>query len=269
MILVIGCGYIGKAFLALRGEAKRQSIACTTSQNKVKELKYLASEVLVLPDEENLRKAMDQSEIALILVAPSTKEEYEKVYLGTAKWMKNYLASRRKKLHLLVASSTFVYASSPKETVTEDELFVSCHPKASLLKETEDVYLSTVNEFVSVAILRLGGIYGPGRELFERALAVSGKQLPGSGNEPTNHIHRDDAVAAFWHVIDQKLTGIYNVTSDFHPIRKDLYKKLCSSLGVNEPTWNPNHCAEHGCGCKVDSQKLKKTGFTFLHSNGF
>ena len=48
-----------------------------------------------------------------------------------------------------------------------------------------------------MCVLRLGAIYGPGRELGRRFQALAGTTRPGDGQTHSNWIHRDD-VAGAW-----------------------------------------------------------------------
>jgi len=58
-------------------------------------------------------------------------------------------------------------------------------PANQILCETEQVLLSASSDDMSVCILRLGGIYGPRRELVKIFGRVAGTIRPGNGEDAT------------------------------------------------------------------------------------
>ena len=267
MLFVLGCGYIGRYFLEQRGAFYRDCIASTTTESRVPSLLSLASEVVVLEghDGRALEKVIDCVDVIAIFLAPGSYSEYEQVYLNTAKTLLPILQKRQRPLYLLYTSSTFVYEGCTDSLVSEKTPIATSHPKGRVLVSTENIYLSCNNPLVSTCILRLAGIYGPDRDLSDRARWMAGRVLPGSGLEPTNHVHRDDVVRASWFCIEKKLTGVFNVVSDAHPTRKELYEGLCQKLNIEIPVWDPNKQAEHGCGVFVCSDRIKEMGFVFSY----
>ena len=71
-------------------------------------------------------------------------------------------------------------------------------------------------------MLRLGGIYGPGRTLERIYSRAAGQTRPGKGDQASNWAHRNDIVGAIEFVRSQSLSGIYNVVQDEIPIVRDL-----------------------------------------------
>jgi hypothetical protein len=96
----------------------------------------------------------------------------------------------------------------------------------------------------------MGGIYGPGREIEKRALNITGKQMQGSGEEYTNHIHLEDILRALKFCLEKHLKGVYHLVNDSHPSKKELYGQ--------GPIWSSKHS---GLGYRVSNQKIKEAGF--------
>lgn len=265
--LVLGAGYVGKAFLKGTLSSECVFAATTTSLQKIPELKSLAKEVYVVDgkDRDTLKKLLKDCDGIGIFIAPNAEQSYEECYLETAHAIASVLQERAKPFYLLYTSSTAVYQSHEEEWASEE---TSLHPtnyKAKILAEAEKIYLDCTTKNVKVCILRLAGIYGPGREVAKRAIRFAGKEMGGSGDEVTNHVHLNDVVTAIEFAIQHHLYGIFNIASDEHPTRKALYSELCSYLGLTPPVWNPQVPLEHGCGCKVSNQKIKAVGFVFSH----
>lgn len=266
-IFILGAGYVGRFFLSSAKSSSDHFIASTTSVDNVSTLKPLADEVHVLKSSQRkeLKKILDRADAMAILIAASGSQSYEEVYLETAKAVSFALRERILPFYLLYTSSAFVYQGQKEHDVTEERQLAPTHPRAQILLEAESIYLSSANEQVKVCILRLGGIYGPGRDLLARARSFSNKELAGSGDEPTNHIHVEDIVLAMQFCMKKRLEGVYNLVNDAHPTRKKLYSKLCQQLGIPPPSWNREKASEHGSGCIVSNQKVKDRGFTFYH----
>ena len=267
MLFVLGCGYIGSRFLEQRPVSRADYIASTTSSSRVASLSCLAAEVVVIDggDPNSLEQIIDRIDILTIFIAPAAGASYEEVYLRTAESIMPILQRRQKPLYVLYTSSTFVYQGCKGSLLSEESSLPLISLRAQLLFDTENTYLACQNRWVSVCILRLAGIYGPGRELPDRAGMLSGKRLPGTGLEPTNHIHQEDVVNAAWFCIDNHLTGVFNVASDSHPTRQELYHRLCTDLAIDPPLWDPTKTAEHGCGSVVCNHKIKQAGFIFTY----
>ncbi|MBM3208397.1 MAG: NAD-dependent epimerase/dehydratase family protein [Chlamydiae bacterium] len=268
MLLVLGCGYLGRMFLNARKEDKQSYIASTTSADKIQELKVFAGSVLQLNgnDLSYLESLIDSIDTILVAVAPGSAQSYEDVYLNTAQNLKKVLKKVKKPLYLLCVSSTFVYEGI-KGIADEDSPFVSTRDKAKILYETEKIYLSCQTKDIKVCVLRLGGIYGPGRELERRVEKICGKVLPGSPMEPTNHSHVIDVVSAAWYCIDHTIEGLINVVNDSHPSKGELYRNLCNQMRLASVEFDETKRPDHGCGCIVSNKKIKNLGFMFSYLN--
>lgn len=266
-IFIVGAGYVGKALLSHLDKSKNRIFASTTSKEKIEDLQIDAQEVYVLSgtNKELLKKIIDRCEVIIVLVAPKNKETYEATYLETAHSISFALKERTTPCYLLYTSSTGVYEGQKEASWAEENVFLNPHSqKAQTLMHAEEIYLNSANQNITTCILRLGGIFGPGRELNQRALKLSGKELPGDGNEPTNHIHLMDIVFAIEFCIEQKLEGVYNLVNDEHPTRQELYTTLSNTLKIPPPHWNPKLPHQHGSNCKVSNEKIKNAGFKFF-----
>ena len=117
-----------------------------------------------------------------------------------------------------------------------------------------------LREHTNVTILRLAGLYGYGRQPGRR---MAGKEVTG-GDAPVNLVHRDDVVAVITKVIEENISGIFNVCADLHPSRREVYTAQAERLGFEPPHFIEPHEADHKV---VSSEKLKGLGYTFWHEN--
>lgn len=257
-LVVVGAGYVGMALLEYLQNYSYELTITTTKKERVDVLKPFGKRVVLLdPSQKNpYQQLVDASDGMVVLVAPKATQSYEETYLQTAKHIFEALEGRKKPFYLLYTSSTSVCEGVQSEWVNEEMALDPLSEKGKILVETERLYL---NSGVSACILRLGGIFGPGRELQERAKRFSGKEMSGTGNEPTNQVELSDIVRAIVYCIDHSLTGIYHVVNDHHPSRNELYSTLCGSMGIPGPRWNGELISSY----KVSNQKIKNLGFNF------
>ncbi len=262
-LLVMGAGYIGTAFLKRLSGKDYGIITTTTQKDKIPLLKEISHEVFFLEAtrEEEFKVILNSCDGIVIMVAPKPGHSYEDTYLNTALRIEKALQDRKTPISLLYTSSTSVYEGHA-EWVSEETILHPTSPHANILMEAENIYL---HSRAQTCILRLGGIYGPQRGLLERARRFSGQTLPGTGNEPTNHIHVDDAASALLFCLENRLRGVYNLVNDDHPTRKDLYSEICQSHALPTPVWNTELPAIRLGGYKVSNQKIKAAGFNFCH----
>jgi len=87
---------------------------------------------------------------------------------------------------------------------------------------------------VRLAILRLSGIYGPGRNTFVNIANGTARRLIKPG-QVFNRIHRDDIAAAFFAAAQVEADGIFNITDDEPAPPQDVVAFACELAGVEPP----------------------------------
>ena len=135
-------------------------------------------------------------------------------------------------------------------------------PRAQLLLEAERLALGG-----GACVLRLAGIYGPGRHALLNQLRAGTAVLPGRADSRLNLIHRDDAMAAIWAVLERGDAGgeIFNVCDDEPCLRGEVAGWLARRLGVAAPAFSgvaARGTARGGLDRVVSNEKLKtRTGW--------
>ncbi|MES2199901.1 MAG: NAD-dependent epimerase/dehydratase family protein [Chlamydiota bacterium] len=251
-LLVMGAGYVGMALLEYLKHEEHEIYVTTKDAGKVDLLKPYAKEVILLESLDDVDVLIDACDGMIILIAPKNKESYEDTYLSMAKKVSSRLKGREKPFYLLYTSSTSVYEGIDNKLAMEDLILEPKSENAKILLETEKLLLSST----TACVLRLGGIFGPNREISKRALHLVGKKMPGSGDEPTNHIHLDDIVKAIAFCLKHRLTGIYNLVNNDHPTRKELYPNCLWDLSL------PHIKKDY----EVSNRKILDAGFTLSQS---
>jgi nucleoside-diphosphate-sugar epimerase len=170
---------------------------------------------------------------------------YRVVYHDTLRHLIDILAP-----HFTVfTGSTSVYPQDDASIVDENSP-VGGTPTGDVLLATEQIALHAGG-----AVVRLGGIYGPGRSRFIASARANEPVAFGSPDAFINLIHRDDAARALFHIGSHRLPGIYNATDD-HPARRD---NLAESIRNGTPL--PAATPAPASGKRVRNTKLRSTGW--------
>lgn len=125
---------------------------------------------------------------------------------------------------LIFTSSTMIY--KPTNSWVNENSPIDNTPRATTLHQVETILQSLPG--VKTSILRLGGLFGPGREIGKFVHRKS--QI--IAHHPVNFIHQKDVIDVMISLIQSPYHGILNVVSNHHPKRHDLYKSI-----LNETTF--------------------------------
>lgn len=262
-IAIIGCGYVGSAAASYLKRQGHTVTVSTRDPQKVEKLKLLTQNVILLKkdlyNELDLEPILANQDIVIVTVAPSTGASYFTTYLKTALRIR-VLSPRFPKLRQIIyTSSTSVYGECDGREISEKEPVKPSGEKDSninVLISTENTFREVQSINLHVAILRLGEIIGPGRELESRLRTKVGKPLPGTGENFTNFSPLDLIVKAIATVIRKNSHGVFNCCSEQHTSRKELYEKLCAQLKLPQVIWDSSLPQQHGGNKRVISWKL-------------
>jgi len=228
-VLVVGCGYVGKPFaerLALQGHQvfglSRSASAFAANVNP------LTCDITRPKDVAQLPHEFDW----IVNTVSSTKggvDEYRAVYLQGTKNLLDHLQLSK----YIFTSSTSVYAQTDGSVVTESSPAQPTSPTSRVLRETEQLLLDSSPPAI---ILRLAGIYGPGRgHLFQQFLRGEAR-IHGDGSRFLNMIHRDDVVDAIIRALQQGSPGeIYNVADNEPVTEREFFQWLADKFRRDLP----------------------------------
>lgn len=199
------------------------------------------------------------ADVVFCLAPPDRSlEAYQSVYLQAAREAMTWLDGNAPQAHVWLISSTGVYGQSDGEWVDETSPAVPVRPGAEIIREAETLWLDSDRP---ATVLRLSGIYGPGRDRLIRE-AEKGYRIRSDGPVFTNRIHADDAAAAVIHLIRQRrshpdVPDCINLTDPNPAPQQEVLAWLQSELGIQ-----PDHDKEKEPGGKrVSSERLAGTGF--------
>ena len=259
--LVIGAGYVGSACIAEWPNENDTFTATTTRKERIAKLETIAShvEVVNINNREKLAELLDDADFAIICVAPKDRAKYAETYLETAQAVSQALQERKHPLYLLYTSSTSVYGDHQGKDVDASSPLLANSENGRVLIETENCYLKISNDYVDVCILRLGGIYGPGRDILNRARRMSGKKIAGK-DFPTNNSPLDLIVKGIAHCVKNRVCGVRNLVENSHPTKQELYESLLKKLNLPPPVWTEPHQGGAVVSTNLDLLPVSRAG---------
>ncbi|RAO75972.1 NAD-dependent epimerase/dehydratase family protein [Dyella jiangningensis] len=255
-VLLAGCGDVGKRMahrLLARGDevwALRRSAG-----DDADGIQWLQGD---LTRPETLRDLPDGIEQLVYLPAPGARDAriYRALFVDGLRHLLDALDGRALRRVLLV-SSTAVYGEHGEAWVDEETPADPPGFNGEVLLEAERWLMA---QPIASVVLRLAGLYGPGRlQLIER-LRAGTVGVPRQQLHWANRIHVDDAAGAMAHLlaIDNPQSLYLGVDDTPLPLGV-LYDHLATLVGAPRPSDGP---APAGVGSKrLSNARLRASGF--------
>lgn len=263
--LIAGCGDVGSrlgALLVARGEVvyglRRSDAPLPSGMRPVRG---------DLTDPASLRDLPSDITRLVFLPAPGARDEaaYRGLFLHGLRNLLEVLRTHRPLQRVLFASSTAVYGEHGGDWVDEETLCAPLAFNGAVLLEAER-WLATQPE--CSVVLRLSGLYGPGRTRLIELVASGVARTPPGARQWTHRVHVDDAAAACAHLLHLPQPASCYVVSDDAPAGLDeVYAFLSQRIGLPPP---PVGVAPHerAVGNKrLSNARLKASGFAFRYAD--
>ena len=264
-VLIVGCGYVGLPLgkaLARQGHTvfglRRSSLA--DAELLAAGITPLHADLTQPETFAGLPKNFDWV-VNCTAAGGGGAEDYRKIYLAGNRNLVAWLADAPPK-KFVYTSSTSVYGQNDGSVVTETSPTEPAAETAKILVQAEKLLLAAVTErqFPAV-ILRVAGIYGPGRGHAFKQFLRGEARLEGDGSRWLNMIHRDDVAGVIMAALERGIPGeIYNAV-DNEPVRqRDFYAWLAEKLNRPMPpaVWADETFRRRGSSNKrVSNAKLR------------
>jgi nucleoside-diphosphate-sugar epimerase len=159
-------------------------------------------------------------------------------------------------------SSAGVYGNQFGEICDESSPIDRSNSANALLADAENAVLA-LNDFgTSACVLRLGGIYGPNKDIASYIRSASGQMVSKNGSHINAWVHLHDIVHGINFAFENRLHGIFNLVDDLQVSRRDLSNMLCDDHGLAPVIWDNHDRPEARIfNARVSNEKLKKLGF--------
>ena len=253
-LLIAGCGYVGTRLAHDRVAAGDEVHALRRTPGEgppgarsiVADLTVAAS-LQALPD----------FDAVVFAPTPDARDEggYVRTYVAGAENLARAVADRDRQCRWIHVSSTSVFEVDDGAWVDEQTPLAPSGFRARRLLESERVPSAAGIDSV---VLRLGGIYGPGREGLLRRIADGSARATG---RYTNRIHRDDAAGAIGCLLDHASPRDVYLGADRAPAAdEEVIAWIARRMGVPVP---PSEPLGRSAGKRCRSDALVEAGFVF------
>ncbi len=263
-VLIVGCGYVGLPLGAELARLGHQVLGLRRS--RLAEAEMQAAGIIPLHADVTQPETLASLPRNFDWVVNCTAsggggaDDYRKIYLEGNRNLVSWLRATPVQ-KFVYTSSTSVYAQNDGSVVAEDSPAQPDSPTAKVLVETENLLLAVAcplipsfspngreggrrpvegeynqqrssarHEFPAI-ILRVAGIYGPGRGYALKQFLRGEARLEGDGSRFLNMIHRDDLIGAIMAALQHGEPGnIYNAADDAPVSQHEFYGWLAGQL---------------------------------------
>lgn len=238
-LFIVGFGFVASRLVANHADLfQRISGTVRSAEKRARLAERLDRPELglfdgVSADAETLARCAD-ADVVLISVPPGTDGDVVLEHLGAA------IADGRAR-RVVYLSTIGVYGDHHGEWIDEDTPAAPDHDRTRARIAVETEWRRLLGDRLSV--LRLGGIYGPGRNALVELRAGRARRIVKPG-QVFNRIHADDAARAIIGAIDRKIGGVWNICDDEPAPPQDVIAYAAQLMGIAPPPEQPFAPAE-------------------------
>ena len=235
LLLCFGLGYSAEHFIASYGDQFARIVGTVRSAERAAVLNaHLAGRLKALLFEDNfaapeLADAVAEADRILVSVPPNEHGDRVLAAFGEA------LAGAQKLSGIVYLSTIGVYGDSGGEWVDEATPAKPDSQRGHARLAAERAWQELgARRRVPVAVLRLAGIYGPGRNVLIQLVDGSARRIVKPG-QVFNRIHVDDIAQAIDAAFVRGADGIFNVADDEPSPASDSLVFAAGLMGLKPP----------------------------------
>ena len=238
-VLIAGCGWLGSA-VATRLVARGDRVTgIRTDPGRAELLRGLGVEPLVLDLAEAGAASRLPEDVDAVLALQSARgggeAAYRRAYLDVNRTLLGWAAGRGLQA-FVYTGSTGLFGQRDGGDVLETTPPTPSTPEGAVLLEAERAMAEAAAKGIPARILRLSGLYGPGRLwLLDRVARGAMPLEPGDGPW-MNFCHQEDAALAVLAALDRGRDGaVYHATDERPMRRREVVTWVAERLGVAVP----------------------------------
>ncbi|KSV81034.1 SDR family oxidoreductase [Sinorhizobium sp. Sb3] len=270
-VLILGAGYSGMAIARTMAPTATSVVGTTRTEEKAAKLEKAGIRPILFDGEtisDDLAAALGQATHLIQSIAPGRDGD---PMFRTSSPDLAQLAPNLKWIGYL--STVGVYGDHGGEWVTEDMLRKPVLARSVERVEAEDAWIAFgAKQGIPVAVLRLAGIYGPGRNAFCNLANGTARRLIKPG-QVFNRIRVEDIGAATLFLANNGTSGVFNITDNEPAPPQDVVLEAARLMGVEPPPEIPFEQAElspmarsfYGENKRVSNARMRATGFEFAY----
>lgn len=232
-VLIAGCGYVGTALAELLVHDGHHVWALRRGGVVLPKGAESVQADVTKPETLTMLPASIDAVVYAVSAGGYDEARYRAAYVDGPRNILEALRATSPRLKRFVfVSSTGVYAQSDGKWVDEDSPAEQSHFSGATLLQGERIVASSP---FPTTVVRLGGIYGPGRTRLIESVKSGSATLPST---PTyvNLVHRDDCAGMIRHLItlggaSDLYLGVDNEPAD----RREILKWIANRIGAPKP----------------------------------
>jgi nucleoside-diphosphate-sugar epimerase len=264
-VLIVGCGYVGTA-LGMRLAATGHIVwgLRRSAEGLPPGIRHVAADLTAPETLQELPRALD---VVFYTAAPNGSDAaaYRAIYVdGLRHILEALVHQHQSPRRVLFTSSTAVYAQSDGEWVDETSPTEPRHFSGCRVLEGERLLLDGP---FPATVLRLGGIYGPGRTSLIARVRQGLATCRGGPPLYTNRIHRDDCAGALHHLMTLPEPDALYIGVDHEPADQCVVLRwLADQLGAPPPSVEASSGADsrrHRTNKRCRNARLVASGYAF------
>lgn len=266
--LIFGAGFSGRAYgTLLVGEGERV-FGTTRTTEKASVLKDIGIEPLIFDGNAvsaQLEATINAATHVIVSAAPTETGD------PVLKAAELHLANAPKLQWMAYLSTVGVYGNHDGEWVDENAMPRPVSQRSVQRLAAEQAWRAFADRHARpLAILRLSGIYGPGRNAFVTLEEGRARRLVKPG-QVFNRIHVDDIARGLAFLAESHANGIFNITDEMPAPPQDVVAFAASVMKIDPPpetdfetaTLSPMARSFYGENKRVSNRRIKDLGFTF------
>jgi nucleoside-diphosphate-sugar epimerase len=258
-VLIAGCGDVGSVLaVALLREGHVVYGLKRDTSSLPEGVKAIQADLTNPNTLKDLPEGVDQ---LVFMPTPASRDQsgYEAIFIQG--WKNVWSALKQAPSRTLLVSSTAVFGESGGGSVNEQTIPGPTGFNGKVLLKMEQLAADCTDNLV---VVRISGIYGPGRERLIRLAASKDLEIQEFPPYFTNRIHRDDAAAALKHLLEiDGPEALYLASDDLPAPRYEVVEWLAKAQGKPSPVAVTPEKASRGK--RVSNQKLRNSGFNLAY----
>jgi nucleoside-diphosphate-sugar epimerase len=265
-VLIAGCGYVGTALACVLAADGHEVFALRRRVDRLPAgLRPIEAD---LTDVDSLRRLPGGIDVVFYTASADARDDrsYRSAYVDGLRHLLAALEGRALR-RVLYASSTGVYAQQGGEWVDENSPAEPRHFSGVRLIEGETLVGRSRHP---ATVVRLAGIYGPGREGLLDRVRRGEATFPAGPPVYANRIHRDDCVGVLRHLMSlERVEPLYVAADDEPAAMAVVLGWIAERLGVPPPRTvaQPGPQMRYGGSSnkRVTNARLLASGYRFRY----
>ena len=263
-VLIAGCGYVGAASANLFANAGWDVTGWTRSKESAEQISAgaISATPIDINDFESVRRNRFDADVVVHCAGAAKRDDqsYREVYgNGAANLIASFPRAR-----LIFTSSTSVYAQRDGSWVSEESPAEPLTERGKILRQAENNVLDHGG-----VVLRLAGIYGPGRSFLLRSI-INHAPLASGSDRLVNQVHRDDVAGAIFFLAKHEVIlppRIFNVVDDLPVLRSEIMAWLSAELRIPLSSSGGIEEKRTGSNKRISNAKLRALGWAPIYPN--